>query len=144
MASGHPRVAEPPAAVRDGDEADLPLTEAVDRAVRGAPHGSDITAMLRAGRRLLVHPERGYAVLSPQGVNLLAALDEEAARELLLAAMAAAPRDQKFHVEWITSRQGWAVPVVLEAGLELNSGGGVFVRGDVGPFWPYLPSGAYL
>jgi GNAT superfamily N-acetyltransferase len=144
LASGHPQVAAPPASVREGGEADVPLTEAVDRAVRGAPHGSDITAMLRAGRRLLVHPERGYVVISAQGVNLLAALDEEAARELLLAALAAAPLDQEFHVEWITSKQGWAVPVVLEAGLALKPGGGVFVRGDVGPFRPYIPSGAYL
>ena len=104
-ASGRPRIDAPPPAVREGDEADLPLTEAVDRAVRGAPHGSDIAAMLRAGRRLLVHPERGYSVLSPQGVNLLAARDEEAARDLLLATLAAAPAGDEVHVDWITSRQ---------------------------------------
>ena len=33
---------------------------------------------------------------------------------------------------------------VLDAGLSLINDGGVFVRGDIGPFRPYLPSGAYL
>jgi hypothetical protein len=33
----------------------------------------------------------------------------------------------------------------LEAGLELRMDlGAVFLGGDVGPFVPYLPSGAYL
>ena len=47
-------------------------------------------------------------------------------------------------MEWITALQGWAIPPVLDAGLSLASEGAVFVRGDVGPFQPYLPSGAYL
>ena len=143
-ASGRSRISEPPASVREGDERDLPLTEAVDRAVRGAAHGSDIEALLRAHRRLFVIDDRGYAVIGGNGVNLLAALDEEAARDLLRAVLAAAPSDQDVHVEWITSAQQWAVPVVLDAGLALKPGGAVFVRGDVGPFTPYLPSGAYL
>jgi hypothetical protein len=36
------------------------------------------------------------------------------------------------------------VSAVLDAGLALSPGGAVYVRGDVGTFWPYLPSGAYL
>jgi hypothetical protein len=130
--------------VREGDERDLPLTEVVDRHVRGAPHGSDIAAYLRGQSRLFVYPERGYAVLGRHGVTLLAALDEEAARDLLFAALAAAPADQDVRVEWITAKQQWAVPAVLDAGLALKPGGAVYVRGDVGPFRPYLPSGAYL
>jgi GNAT superfamily N-acetyltransferase len=143
-AEGRPNVKQPPAGVRGGDERDLPLTEAVDRAVRGAPHGSDIAAFLRAGRRLLVVPERGYAVLGPDSIHLLAALDEEAARDLLLAGLATVPEGKDYRVEWITSAQQWAVQPVLAAGLVLKPGGAVFVRGDVGPFTPYLPSGAYL
>jgi GNAT superfamily N-acetyltransferase len=143
-AEGRPSVGEPPPGVRDGDDRDLPLTEAVDRAVRGTVHGSDIAAFLRAGRRLLVVPERGYAVLGPDSISLLAALDEEAARDLLLAALAAAPPDTDYRVEWITSAQQWAVQPVLDAGLVLNPGGAVFVRGELGPLTPYLPSGAYL
>jgi GNAT superfamily N-acetyltransferase len=143
-AEGRPNVKGSPPGVRDGDERDLPLTEAVDRAVRGAPHGSDIAAFLRAGRRLLVVPERGYAVLGPDSIHLLAALDEEAARDLLLAGLATVPDGKDYRVEWITSAQQWVVQPVLDAGLVLKPGGAVFVRGDVGPFTPYLPSGAYL
>jgi len=33
---------------------------------------------------------------------------------------------------------------VLDAGLALRVDGAVFVRGEVGRFRPYLPSGAYL
>ena len=48
-------------------------------------------------------------------------------------------------VEWITSAQGWAVQPCLDAGLELRADlGAVFLAGEVGPFAPYLPSGAYL
>jgi hypothetical protein len=47
-------------------------------------------------------------------------------------------------VEWITSAQSWAVAPVLDAGLSLRPGGVVFLRGDVGPFAPYIPSGSYL
>jgi len=143
-AEGRPEVSEVPGGVRDGDDRDLPLTEAVDRAVRGAPHGSDVAAFMRAGRRLLVVPERGYAVLGPESIHLLAALDEEAARDLLLAGLAAVPAGTNYRVEWITSAQQWAVRPVLDAGLVLKPGGAVCVRGDVGPFTPYLPSGAYL
>jgi len=49
------------------------------------------------------------------------------------------------NVEWITARQGWAVPVCLEAGLRFTTNAGpVLTGGDVGPFQPYLPSGSYL
>jgi GNAT superfamily N-acetyltransferase len=143
-AEGRPKAPDPPRGVREGDERDLALTETVDRAVRGAPRSGDIAAFMRAGRRLLVVPDRGYAVLGAHGISALAALDEEAARDLLLAALAAAPGDRDTRVEWITAGQQWAVRPVLDAGLALKPGGAVFVRGDVGPFTPYLPSGAYL
>jgi GNAT superfamily N-acetyltransferase len=143
-AVGHPQVPEPPATVREGGDGDLPLTEAVDRAVRGAPHGSDIDAALRAGSRLFVVPDRGYAVVGPGGIRLLAALDDGAARDLVLGALHAMPAGAEAHVEWITSAQQWALQPVLDAGLALRPGGAVFVRGDVGPLTPYLPSGAYL
>ena len=54
------------------------------------------------------------------------------------------PAGEEIGVEWITSRQDWAIGPVLDAGLSLTNDGAVFVRGDVGPFRPYLPSGAYL
>ena len=143
-ASGAPRGVDAPASVRDGTVEDLALTETVDHAVRGAPHGRDIVALLAAGCRLLVAEERGYAVVSEGSVRLLAALDEATAQDLLRTALAVTPRGEEARVEWITSAQSWAVEPVLEAGLRLRPGGAVFLRGDVGPFTPYLPSGAYL
>jgi GNAT superfamily N-acetyltransferase len=142
-ARGRPRAAAPPE-VRPGTLADLPLTAAVDRAVRSAAHGDDIAAFLRAGAELLVLPERGYAVTRDGSVRLLAALDEDAAATLLRACLAGAD-GREAAVEWITSAQHWAIAPCLDAGLELRCDvGAVFLGGDVGPFAPYLPSGAYL
>ena len=144
-ASGKPRDVTAPESVRDGSVEDLPLTEAVDLAVRGAPHGRDIVASLSAGGRLFVVPERGYAIVHDgTRVNMLAALDEEAAQDLLRAALAAVPHGEEASVEFITSAQPWAIEPLLDAGLALSPGGAVFLRGEVGPFAPYLPSGAYL
>jgi len=143
-ARGRPRGAVMPPEVRSGGAADLPLTAKVDRAVRGAAHGDDIVALLDAGGDLLVHPGRGYAVVREGVVRVLAALDEEAAAALLRGSLAAAGTRSAV-VEWITSAQKWAVTPCLEAGLELRFDvGAVFLAGDVGPFAPYLPSGAYL
>jgi len=143
-AEGHPRAVARPASVRDGGAGDLALTERVDLAVRGAAHGSDIEALLRAEARLLVVEDRGYAAVTPDSIRVLAALDDEAAADLLRAALAGVPAGDRVSVEWITARQDWAIGPVLDAGLSLVNDGAVFVRGDVGPFRPYLPSGAYL
>jgi GNAT superfamily N-acetyltransferase len=144
-ARGRPRRVAPQPDVRSGTVEDLPLTTEVDRAVRGAAHGEDIAALLESGGELLVLPERGYAVVRDGGVvRLLAARDEDAAATLLRACLSAAGA-REAAVEWITSAQGWAVAPCLEAGLELRMDvGAVFLAGDVGPFAPYLPSGAYL
>jgi GNAT superfamily N-acetyltransferase len=141
-ARGRPRVA-PPADVRPGSTDDLPLTVAVDRAVRGAAHGDDILALIEMGCRFFVLPERGYALLRGGSLRLLAAYDEAAAATLLRACLAAA--NGAASVEWITGAQDWAIAPCLDAGLELRFDvGAVFLAGNVGPFAPYLPSGAYL
>jgi GNAT superfamily N-acetyltransferase len=145
-AKGAPRGIAPPAGVRAGGPEDLPLTEAVDREVRGAAHGGDLLAMLAGGHELLVAPERGYAMLRGGELRLLAARDDAAARELLRAALARiAEHGADANVQFITARQQWAIEVCLEARLELEADCGcVFTGGDTGPFAPYLPSGAYL
>jgi GNAT superfamily N-acetyltransferase len=130
--------------LRPGTADDLPFTEAVDRAVRGSAHGEDILALVEAGSRLLVLPERGYALMRGAELRLLAAFDDAGAATLLRGCLAEAA-GQDAAVDFITSAQRWAVAPCLEAGLELRSdGGAVFLGGDVGPFAPYLPSGAYL
>ena len=132
--------------MRAGGPADLPLTEAVDRAVRGAAHGGDITTMLDTGAELLVLPERAYAVVSGGRVRMCAAHDEEGAQTILRGALARiADAGEEADVEWLSGRQQWAIRVCVEAGLRLDADEGcVFTGGDVGPFSPYLPSGAYL
>lgn len=132
--------------IRPGGVGDLPLTEAVDRAVRGAAHGEDLLAMVEGGNTLLVAPERGYAVLRGGQVRICAAFDEDGARVVLRGALAQlAAEGREAYVPWLTATQPWAVDVCLEARMELHADEGcVFLGGDVGPFHPYLPSGAYL
>jgi GNAT superfamily N-acetyltransferase len=145
-AAGAPRDVAMPAGVRTGGREDLPFTDTVDRHVRGAAHGGDIEVMLEAGATLLVAPERGYSVIRDGHVRLAAAFDEDGARTALRGALAHAAGDGRpAFVEWLWSGQQWAIDVCVEARLELRAGGGaVFLGGDVGPFRPYLPSGAYL
>ena len=143
--AGRPRnAAMPPERPARDARRDLPLTVAVDRAVRGAAHGDDIARHAR-GRRRAARARRarlrGRARRAT--VRLLAATDEAAAATLLRGCLAAAGA-REASVEWITSAQGWAVAPCLDAGLELRMDGAVFLAGDVGPFAPYLPSGAYL
>lgn len=141
-ATGTPRGVTAPDGVREGTVDDLPLTVAVDRHVRHAAHGGDVATMLEMGVTLLVLPERGYALVRGGTVSTLAAFDDAAAQDLLRAALA---RAQEANVEWLTARQRWAVDVCLDAGLELSVDcGPVFIDGDVGPFTPYLPGGAFL
>jgi GNAT superfamily N-acetyltransferase len=141
------RAAIPDAAARveDAGSAGIPLADAVGRAVRGAGHGRDLPLMLDHGARLLTLEDRAFAVLRPPAeVALLAARDDEAARIVLWGALAAAPRGATAHVGFLTAGQQWALPVLLDAGLALSPDGPVFLRGDVGPFTPYVPSSAYL
>ena len=132
--------------VRAGGADDIPLTEEIDRAVRGAAHGDDLLAMVAGGQELLIAPGRGYAVRLGGTVRLLAAFDEQGAADVLRGALARIEAEgASANVEWITGRQRWAVPVCLDAGLHFTTNAGpVLTGGDVGPFQPYLPSGAYL
>jgi GNAT superfamily N-acetyltransferase len=143
-AVGTPRGVVAPAEVRAGTRADIPLTEAVDRHVRGAARAADIGCCFDMGLGMLVVPDRGYAVLREGGgLRLLAATDDDAARALLRAVLAGA--EGEITVDWLGERQRWALDVCLDAGLELRGGSGaVFADGEIGPFRPYLPSGAFL
>lgn len=123
-----------------GDDA---LVQAAGRAVRGAAHGPDVEVMARYGR-MLVHPDGGFVALRGNDIRCIAAHDVALARDLLRAALAAVPPGEECRLDFIEANQDWAVDVVLEAGLELRPGGAVALRGDVGVFRPYVPSGAYL
>ena len=130
--------------IRSGTGDDLETTAAISRAVRGATHAPDIPNALANGGDLLVLADRGFVVHREGSPRLLAATDEEAARALLWAALGEAPPGSTVQVDFISAGQDWAVDVLLEARLALSPDGPLFVRGDVGPLRPYLPSGAFL
>jgi hypothetical protein len=75
---------------------------------------------------------------------LVAARDDEAATDLLWSCLGRGPAGESVHVDFVAERNDWAIRVALDAGLALSPDGPVFVRGETGPFAPYLPSGAYL
>ncbi len=122
---------------------DQGLCDAVSRRVRGAAHGPDVGALEQAGAQLLVHDDGGWAAVRDGSPVLVAAGDEAIARDLLWSVLAAAP-GATVHVDFLTAGQDWAVEVCLQARLALSTDGPLFVRGEVGPLRPYIPSGAYL
>jgi GNAT superfamily N-acetyltransferase len=142
-ASGTPRGLTMPPGLRHGGLADVPLTEVVDRFARGGARRTSIETLLDMGQTMLVLPERGYAVFGSDNLRTLAALDEESAATILRGVLA--QTEGEFEVEYLTAGQRWALPVLLEAGLEVaGAQGPLFLGGDVGGFAPYVPSGAFL
>jgi GNAT superfamily N-acetyltransferase len=142
-AAGTPRGVREPDGIRPATAADRPFLDAVSRHVRGAAHGADLDTFRAMGADILVVPERGYAVTRGRSLRQLAAFDAAGAQDVLRAVLARAGGETR--VEWLSERQAWALPVCLDAGLELRTdAGAVWLDGDVGPFSPYLPSGALL
>jgi GNAT superfamily N-acetyltransferase len=133
----------PTGSIRAADESDLEALEPISRAVRGAPHTTEIEFAMGLGARLLRLGDRGFAVVYPgHAVWLLAALDDDAAAQLLWASLALADTERPT-VSWITAAQQWAIDVVVHAGLRLVPEGALCVRGDAGTLAPYLPSGPF-
>jgi GNAT superfamily N-acetyltransferase len=125
--------------VRDGDEADLPAMEELDRTLRGGSRGPDIAHLRAQGHRLRVLPGRGYAVVGSTTVDMLSAVDLDSARALLTDALLLGD-GSSMTVGRMTAEQQWAFPVLLAAGLELRPWGPFVVRGLDGAPTPYLPS----
>jgi GNAT superfamily N-acetyltransferase len=123
--------------------ADRDLCDAVSRHVRGAAHGPDLEAFEAAGCTLLVHDDGGWAAVR-DGPALLAARDDAIATDLLWSAFAASGRGATVNADFLTAGQDWAVRTCLAARLAVTPDGPLFVRGELGPMRPYLPSGAYL
>jgi GNAT superfamily N-acetyltransferase len=143
-ATGRPRNAIGCADVRPFERGDHELAAAVDREVRGVPHGADLDALAEGGNELLTYPGRGYAAHVAGTVKTIAAFDDEAAAALLRTVLARMPEGKEADVSWLTGAQQWAIDVAVAARLELRLGGAVCLRGDVGAFRPYIPGGAYL
>jgi GNAT superfamily N-acetyltransferase len=124
--------------------ADRELCDAVSRHVRGAAHGPDLEMFEAVGGSLLVHDDGGWAAVRDGSPALVAARDDAIATDLLWSTLATGGPGETVHVDFVTAGHDWAVQACLAARLALSPDGPVFVRGDVGPFAPYLPSGAFL
>lgn len=96
------------------------------------------------GSTLLVIEDEGSACVRNGSPVLLAARTEAAAKDLLWGAIKSAPHGATVSYDFITADNQWAIRVGLQAGLSISPDGPTFVRGQVGPMAPYLPSGPYL
>jgi GNAT superfamily N-acetyltransferase len=125
---------------------DLAATEPLSRHVRGASHARDVPVSVERGSQVLLLEDRAWGLVSPAlgAVHLVAGRDEEAASAVLWAAIAACGPGATVEVLFLTSAQPWAVRTCLDARLALTPSGATFLGGDVGPWAPYLPSGAWL
>jgi GNAT superfamily N-acetyltransferase len=143
IATGTPKDVRAPEGFRVGTADDISFCEAVDRFARGGGRRSSIETLLEMGQTLYVLPERGYAFFGDESLRTLAALDDESAAAVLRGVLSRV--ESKTTIGYLTAPQQWAVPVLLEAGLDVKGARGpLFLAGDVGGFQPYLPSGAFL
>ena len=95
------------------------------------------------GHRLLVVDGRGYAVAKDDRIVTLGALDVETATALLETFLAGTPAERQTQVMWLTANHRWAIRTLVTAGLTLEPGGAVMVRGMANLPAAYIPSGGY-
>jgi GNAT superfamily N-acetyltransferase len=143
LATGTPNGVAEPEGFRVGTADDIEFCETVDRFARGGGRRSSIETLLAMDQTLYVLPERGYAFFGDGSLRTMAALDDDSAAAVLRGVLSRVTGETK--VGYLTAAQQWAVPVLLDAGLDFKSTEGpLFLGGDVGGFHPYLPSGAFL
>jgi hypothetical protein len=127
--------------VRGGTPDDLAWMDALDRDLRGAPHGPDHASMADAGRLLVTSERSGYAYVAPSRPILLAARDEAAATRLLWECLASTGGPAS--LPHVTSFNMWAADVALRARLALRHDGYLGTRGMAPPS-PYIHNGPLL
>jgi GNAT superfamily N-acetyltransferase len=125
--------------LRDYDD-DRETLDTVSRALRGAAMGPEVDYFLRLGNRIVVAPGKGFVILRPVGATWLAATDEQTARDLLWVALAEAP--VPVLLDWLTADQQWAIDVCINAGLHLQPGPSMALRGQP-RMSPYIPCAAF-
>ena len=130
----------------EGNLAHRSLMDSVDRRLRGGAHGRDHEELLRHCRVVVADDlaGSGYCYLDASGrIELLAATSRRIAARLLSSALLSLPPGAAALVPRLTAEQEWAVDVGLAAGLRLEPGGYLCLRG-MRPPAPYLPSAAFL
>jgi GNAT superfamily N-acetyltransferase len=125
-------------------EQDLAVIDDASRFARGASHAADLPAFAATGGQLLVHDGGGWAVARDGGPVVVAARSDAVAQDLLWSCFATGTPGAAVHLDFVSADNDWAIEVALDMGLALATEGPLFVRGDVGPLAPYLPSGAFL
>jgi ribosomal protein S18 acetylase RimI-like enzyme len=129
--------------VREGTAADLDFAAHVDRSTRGGPHGPDLDYHLANGGTLLVLPDRGYAIASMSGPDIVAALDNDAGATLLHACLSICGQEAEVHIKRIGASHQWAVQVALAAGLALRPWGPLITWNSAAATSAYLPDSAF-
>ena len=125
--------------VVEGTARELAATFEIDSKVRRGAHGSDLLLLIDLGHRLLLIPERGYALVTNETIGLLAATDEDAAKQLLVAGLSQISSGVFVSLPRMTAEQQWAVPILVDSGLALRPWGPFVIRGLNQPPHPYLP-----
>jgi ribosomal protein S18 acetylase RimI-like enzyme len=135
---------DPAIQVSAADDGDVEALAPISREIRGAAHTEEIRFALAHGAHLVHAPDRGFALALPgHGVWLLVAREERVATALLWRTLELCGESERPLVRWITGDQGWAIDVVLRAGLALKAHAALAVRGRPGPLHPFLPSGPF-
>ena len=130
--------------LREGKSSDLDWMDRLDVQLRGAGHGPDHEYMVKTLRLVVSNDSNrpGYVYIDDHGrPTLLAAAQEETARNLLWEAFAASQGETL--VNCITSDNHWALDVGLAARLDIGQEGYLALRGMNVPA-PYLASGHFL
>lgn len=129
--------------VRDATPGDISMMDSVDRATRGAAHGSDHEYLMETCRAIIVDHRmgEGYAYFDDRGLALLAATTRGTATDLLWAALAETDGETSIH--HVTAANQWAIDVGMTAGLSLRTRGFLGVRG-MRPPAPYIHHGSLL
>ena len=130
--------------VEDAGDAGLAVADAIGRELRGAGHARDLPVVMAHGARLLVFEDRAFAAARGGNIIMLGARDVEAAQRMLWALFVTAGPGATVNVDFLTAGQDWALPVCLDAHLQISPDGPMFAGGLLGPLTPYIPSGAYL
>jgi GNAT superfamily N-acetyltransferase len=129
-------------AMRDGTADDLGWMDALDRDLRGGPHGPDHALLAAMTSRVVVTAEQtGYAYTSPGGTFVVAARDSETTTRLLWQCLADAGGE--FEISHVTGANMWAADVALRARLRMRTEGFLAVRG-LAPPAPYIHNGSLL
>lgn len=129
--------------VRPGTATDLEFAAEVDRSIRRGAHGPDLQYLLGRGSTLFIVNGRGYAVAGESGPEIVAALDNDAAGDLLRACLRSCNKGAAVRIPRIGSGHQWALRIALDAGLAISLGGAIVERNIQAASAAYLPNNVF-